>query len=94
VTKLLMEITDVKIHLVNSDSKVKAVISLVFENALVIHGIKVIEGSAGMFVAMPSRKTKENEYKDIVHPITNELRQRLQEKVLESYQKELTKQRV
>ncbi len=84
-----LEISNVKMHLLKEDSKVKALVSLVLEEHIVIHGIKVVEGSSGLFVAMPSRKNKDNEYKDIVHPVTNEFRQVLQDTVLEVY-KEMT----
>jgi len=81
-----IEITDVKITVLKSEDKMKALASIVVNNALAIHGLKVIEGVNGLFVAMPSRKTKDNEYKDIVHPITNELRQQIQAQVLTQYE--------
>ncbi len=81
-----IEITDVKITVLKSEDKMKALASIVVNNALAIHGLKVIEGVNGLFVAMPSRKTKDNEYKDIVHPITNELRQQIQSQVLTHYE--------
>lgn len=84
-----LEISDIRVHLLQDDSKVKALVSLVLGETVAIHGIKVIEGTTGLFVAMPSRKTKDNEYKDIVHPITNEFRQVLHDTVLEVY-KEMT----
>ncbi len=71
------------------DSKMKAVVSVTFDNELVIHDIKVIEGSDKLFVAMPSRKTPEGEFKDIAHPINMEMRDRLEKSILEKYQSAL-----
>ena len=70
-------------------SKMKAVVSVTFDNELVIHDIKVIEGSDKLFVAMPSRKTPEGEFKDIAHPINMEMRDRLEKSILEKYQSAL-----
>ena len=76
-----MDITDVKIRLLEKD-KLKAVASVTFENCLVVHDIKVIESNKTLFIAMPSRKGKDGEYKDIAHPINAEMRKILSEKVL------------
>lgn len=81
-----LEISSIKCKLVKTESKVKALATVVFNDALAVHGIKVIQGNNGLFVAMPSRKGKEDEYFDVVHPVTAELRTRLQDLVLESYQ--------
>ncbi len=81
-----LEISSIKFKLIKTESKVKALASVVFNEALAVHGIKVIEGNSGLFVAMPSRKGKEDEYFDIVHPITAELRNKIRDLVLESYQ--------
>ncbi len=81
-----MEITDIRIRKINLDSKMKAVVSVAFDNCLVIHDIKVIEGSDKLFVAMPSRKTPEGEFKDIAHPINMEMRDKLEKSILEKYQ--------
>lgn len=81
-----MEITDIRIRKINLDSKMKAVVSVTFDNCLVIHDIKVIEGSDKLFVAMPSRKTPEGEFKDIAHPINMEMRDKLEKSILEKYQ--------
>ena len=81
-----MEITDIRIRRINMDSKMKAVVSVTFDNCLVIHDIKVIEGSDKLFVAMPSRKTPEGEFKDIAHPINMEMRDKLEKGILEKYQ--------
>ena len=81
-----MEITDIRIRKINMESKMKAVVSVTFDNCLVIHDIKVIEGTDKLFVAMPSRKTPEGEFKDIAHPINMEMRDKLEKGILEKYQ--------
>ena len=81
-----MEITDIRIRKINLESKMRAVVSVTFDNCLVIHDIKVIEGADKMFVAMPSRKTPEGEFKDIAHPINVEMRDKLEKNVLDKYQ--------
>lgn len=68
------------------DDKMKAVVSVTFDNAFVVHDIKIIEGPERLFIAMPSRKTPNNEYKDIAHPINIETRENLQSAILEKYQ--------
>ena len=73
-----MEITDVRIRKVNVEGKMKAVVSVTFDNEFVVHDIKVIEGQEGLFIAMPSRKTPDGEFKDIAHPINSSTRERLQ----------------
>lgn len=80
-----MEITDVRVRKVNSAGKMKAVVSVTFDEAFVVHDIKVIEGRDRLFIAMPSRKTAEGEFKDIAHPITTELREKLSEVILVKY---------
>ncbi|MBQ3225973.1 MAG: septation regulator SpoVG [Clostridia bacterium] len=81
-----MEITDIRIRKINLDSKMKAVVSVTFDNCLVIHDIKVIEGQDKLFVAMPSRKTPEGEFKDIAHPINMDMRDKLEHGILDKYQ--------
>ena len=81
-----MEITDTRVRKMNKEGKMKAVVSITFDNEIVIHDIKVIEGDKGLFIAMPSRKTSEGDFKDIVHPINSPTRQKLQDAVLEKYQ--------
>lgn len=81
-----MEITDIKVKLVNVDSKMKAVASVTFDDAFVVHDIKIIEGQEKMFTAMPSRKTPENEFKDIAHPINSTMRKTLEDAILAKYQ--------
>ena len=85
-----MNITDVRIRMVSKeDSKLKAVASITIDDAFVIHDIKVIEGNEGNFIAMPSKKTSEGEYKDIAHPIKTETREQLIKIILDAYNKEL-----
>ena len=87
-----MNITEVRIWLLNNpDSKLKAIASVTIGNALVVHDIKIIDGSEGLFIAMPSRKTGENDYRDIVHPINAESRAILIEAVLNAYNEERAK---
>lgn len=81
-----MNITDVRIRLIKrDDSKFKAVASIIIDDSFVIHDIKIIEGSEGNFIAMPSRKTPDGEYKDIAHPINTETREFIKNKILEAY---------
>ena len=87
-----MEITDIRVRKMTSDGKMKAIVSVTLDNMLVIHDIKVIEGVEKMFVAMPSRKNAEGEYKDIVHPITSQLRETLQTAILAKYEEVLKEQ--
>ncbi len=81
-----MEITDIRVRKISMDSKMKAVVSVTFDNCFVVHDIKVIEGQDKLFVAMPSRKTPEGEFKDIAHPINMEMRERLEKSILDKYQ--------
>ena len=80
-----MEITDIRIRKVHSEGKLKAYVTLTFDGCFVIHNLKIISGQAGTFVAMPSRKTKKGEYKDIAHPINSDFRNMLQGKILSEY---------
>lgn len=84
-----MNITDVRIRLVNNDEKLKAVASITIDNEFVIHELKVINGKEGFFLSMPRRKVNEGEFKDIVHPIKTETRVALTNLILEEYQKAL-----
>ncbi len=81
-----MEITDIKVKLVNAESKMKAVASVTFDNAFAVHDIKIIEGQEKLFTAMPSRKTPDNEFKDIAHPINSDMRKTLESAILDKYQ--------
>ena len=85
-----MKISDIRIRLVKKDdSKLKAVASITIEECFVVHDIKVIEGNEGIFISMPSRKTPDGEYKDIVHPINTPTREMIRDAILEEYQKAL-----
>ncbi len=84
-----MKITDVRVRLVSKeDTKLKAVASITIDDCLVVHDIKIINGKDGLFISMPSRKTPDGEYKDIVHPINTETREELKNTILEAYEKE------
>ena len=80
-----MKITDVRLRKVNSENRMKAVASVTFDNEFVIHDIKVIESQNGLFIAMPSRKIPNGEFKDIAHPINAETREKIQAAILEAY---------
>ena len=80
---IAMKITDVRVRKVNTAGKMKAVVSVTFDDSFVVHDIKVIEGKERMFIAMPSRKTSEGEFKDVAHPINTGLRDELQTIILE-----------
>jgi len=82
-----MEITDVKIKKVEADGKLMAYVSITFDDCFVVHNLKVIKGKEGIFVAMPNRKTRNGEFKDIAHPINSDYRNILQTKVLDEYKK-------
>ena len=84
-----MEITDVRVRKVNKEGKMKAVISVTFDNEFVVHDIKVIEREQGLFIAMPSRKSADGEFRDIAHPINSNTRDTIQKTILESYEKAL-----
>lgn len=84
-----MEITNINVRKICSNDKMKAVCSVTFDDALVIHDIKVIESDSKTFVAMPSRKNKNGQYSDVAHPINSELRTKLEEAVLKAYQNAL-----
>jgi stage V sporulation protein G len=87
-----MQITDVRVRKVNSEGKMKAVVSVTFDNQFVVHDIKVIDGQNGMFIAMPSRRTPDGEFKDIAHPINSETREMIQKAILEEYEKALVEE--
>ena len=84
-----MQITDVRIRKIEKEGKMKAVVSITIDEEFVIHDIKIIEGEKGMFIAMPSRKTAEGEYKDIAHPINSSTRELIQNLILQKYNEEL-----
>ncbi len=84
-----MVITDVKVRRINSEGKMKAVVSITIDDMFVVHDIKVIDGVNGLFVAMPSRKVGESDYRDIAHPINSETRKYLQDKIFEAYHQQV-----
>lgn len=81
-----MQITDIRIRRISKEGKMKAVVSITFDNAFVVHDIKIIEGEKGLFIAMPSRKAADGEYRDIAHPINSETRDTVQSMVLRRYE--------
>lgn len=85
-----MKISDIRIRLIKKDdSKLKAVASITIDDCFVVHDIKIIEGTDEMFISMPSRKTPDGEYKDIVHPINTPTRELIKNAIMEEYQKAL-----
>lgn len=85
----MLDITDIRVKRISSEGKMKAVVSVTFDNAFVVHDIKIIEGQDKLFTAMPSRKTPENEYKDIAHPINKQMRDMLENAIISRYEQEL-----
>ena len=83
----IMEITDIRIRKVDADSKMKAVVSVTFDDEFVVHDIKIIEGQNGLFIAMPSRKMGEGDFRDIAHPLKSETRNRIRDAILAEYEK-------
>lgn len=82
-----MKITDVRLRKVNNqDNRMKALVSITFDDAFVIHDLRVIEGNSGLFVAMPSKRTPDGEFRDIAHPIHSDMRQHVQEEVMRFYE--------
>ncbi len=82
-----MTITDVRVRKIAKEGKMKAIVSVTLDDEFVVHDIKVIEGEKGLFIAMPSRKTADGEYRDIAHPINSETRQQMQDVILQEYEK-------
>lgn len=80
-----MQITDIRIRNVAAEGKLRAYVTVTFDDCFVVHNVKVIEGKTGIFIAMPSRKTKAGEYKDVAHPIHSDFRNDLQQQILEAY---------
>ena len=80
-----MQITELRLRKVENEGKLKAYVTVTFDNCFVVHNVKIIEGKTGLFIAMPSRKTANGEYKDVAHPISPDFRNSLQDKILEEY---------
>ncbi len=81
-----MEITDVRVRRITKEGKLKAVVSITLDDAFVVHDIKVIDGDKGLFIAMPSKKTLDGEYRDIAHPINSATRSEMQELILRKFE--------
>ena len=84
-----MQITDVRIRKVEKEGKMRAVVSITLDDEFVVHDIKVIDGEKGLFIAMPSRKASDGEYRDIAHPINSGTRDRIQRLILEKYNEQM-----
>ena len=84
-----MQITDVRVRKVAKEGKLKAVVSITFDDEFVIHDIKVIEGEKGLFIAMPSKKSADGEYRDIAHPISSATREKIQRTIFDKYEEVL-----
>lgn len=89
-----MNITDVRIRKVNDEGKMKAVVSITFDDEFVVHDIKIIEGQNGLFIAMPSRKMGEGDFRDIAHPLVSETRNKIRDAIFEEYDKVLAQKSV
>lgn len=81
-----MKVTDVRVRKITNEGKMKAVVSITFDDEFVVHDIKVIEGEKGLFIAMPSKKGNDGEYRDIAHPISATMRAEVQRLILEKYE--------
>ncbi len=84
-----MEITDIRIRRVEAEGKLRAYVTVTFDDCFVVHNVKIIEGKNGAFIAMPSRKTKKGEYKDVAHPINSDFRGTLQNSILQEYKRQV-----
>lgn len=84
-----MQITDVRVRKVEKEGKMKAIVSITIDGEFVVHDIKVIDGEKGLFIAMPSRKAADGEYRDIAHPINSDTRNMIQQIILDKYHEEM-----
>ena len=89
-----MKITDVRVRKITKEGKMKAIVSITIDNEFVVHDIKVIEGEKGLFIAMPSKKATDGEYRDIAHPINSTTRDRIQNIILDKYQEAMAAEAV
>ena len=83
-----MQITDVRVRKITKEGKMKAIVSITLDNEFVVHDIKIIEGEKGLFIAMPSKRSADGEYRDVAHPINSDTRRDLQNMILDKYNKE------
>ena len=83
-----MEVSELRIRKVTAEGKLKAYVTVTFDGCFVVHNVKIIEGKTGLFIAMPSRKSNDGEYRDIAHPINSDTRERLQTLILDKYKEE------
>ena len=88
-----MQVTDVRIRKITKEGKMKAVVSITIDEEFVVHDIKIIEGEKGLFIAMPSRRAGDGEYRDIAHPINSDMRDRLQSEILAKYEEAVKESR-
>jgi len=84
-----VEITDVRLRKIETEGKLRAYVSITFDDSFVVHDLRVIDGTKGMFVAMPSKRLPNGDHKDIAHPINTEIREKIQNAVLDVYSREL-----
>ena len=89
-----MNITDVRVRKITNEGKMKCIVSITFDNLFVVHDIKVVEGDKGLFIAMPSRKTPDGEFKDIAHPINTDTREKIQTSILKAYEEAMEEENV
>ena len=87
-----MQVTDVRIRKITKEGKMKAIVSITLDDEFVIHDIKIIEGEKGMFIAMPSRRAGDGEYRDIAHPINSDTREKVQKMILDKYEEILAQE--
>lgn len=88
-----MRVTDVRVRLISSESRLRGIVTITFEDSFVVHDIRVIEGENGIFVAMPSKKMPNGVFRDIAHPINSEMRNHVEEKIIEAYNVALEEQK-
>ena len=88
-----MQITDIRLRRVEKEGKMKAVVSITIDEEFVVHDIKVIEGEKGLFIAMPSRRAADGEYRDIAHPINSGTRDRIQSLIIDKYRADILPER-
>ena len=81
-----MEVTDVRLRRVSAEGKMRAIASITFDDEFVVHDVRIIDGNNGLFVAMPSKRTSDGEFRDIAHPINSKTREKIQKAVLKEYE--------